>query len=89
MGFVPAGETNVETFRVITKKSYPLPGAEIKVGGRQRFSLPDTNRFVTVGARTTCFYEVVNGKAQNFANFNNKKDFDGIQEILQLAESEE
>ncbi len=42
------------------------------VGGnfsyRLRFHFKDTNKRVTVGKRTTCFYEVIDKKAINFEN---------------------
>lgn len=69
LGYCLNGETDTNTFRIITSKSYPLPGAEITTGGRQRLSYPNSSYRVTVGKRTVCFYEVDNKKAYSFNSF--------------------
>lgn len=36
-GWQSAGYTHQERYRIITKESYPLPGAEITTGGKPRY----------------------------------------------------
>lgn len=61
LGWVRAGSTPAETVRVPTAASpvYGRSGGELRTfGGRARLVLPGTDRRVTVGARTTCFYRM-------------------------------
>ncbi len=60
-GFTPDGETREEMVRIPTKKSplYGCSGGElVKLGGRQRFALGDTNLKATVGKRTLAVYRI-------------------------------
>lgn len=53
-GWEPAGETNSANYRIITKESYPLPGATICSGGKPRFK--KNGWICAVGKRTVKFY---------------------------------
>jgi hypothetical protein len=62
-GWTLAGTTRQETVRIPTMKSpifghgaNPSGGELATFGGRQRFRLPSTDWFVSVGDRTVCFY---------------------------------
>lgn len=64
-GFVPEGETRQETVRMESAANPIYGGIGGKLatfGGRPRFSLPGTNRRVTVGPRSVCFYNFEKGK---------------------------
>jgi hypothetical protein len=63
-GYEPYGST--ESFKIITAKSYPLPGKI--VSGRLRMWIPNTSQRVTVGPRTVCFYQVIDKKAQGWTS---------------------
>lgn len=70
-GFVPAGETRSSQVRVSTGRSpvYGGMGGEARTfGGRSRFEKPGTAMRVTVGLRTVCFYEMLDGKAGAMEN---------------------
>jgi len=45
---------------------------------RLRFRFKDTNKRVTVGKRTTCFYEVIDKQAYNFENLKTVSEEDLI-----------
>ena len=81
-GWIACGQTHRESFSIVTKQSYPLPGAVISRGGRLRFELPNTSQRVTVGKRIVCFYEVVGGNAVNFKNFKVSEFASGIVEAF-------
>ena len=49
----------------------------MEIPDRMKLRLPDTNQRVSIGKRTTCFYQVVDKQATNFVNFNTK-DIDVI-----------
>lgn len=53
-GWESDGETFSERYRLITKKSYPLAGAEVTTGGKPR--LRKNGWKIGVGARTTVLY---------------------------------
>ena len=76
-GFVADGETRSESSR---RKTGELTEALIGVGGRQRFALPGTAHKVTVGRRTTNFYQFEKGKDKEPRNFRyfDTADLDGI-----------
>lgn len=64
-GWREDGETATQAYRQGTAASpvYGNTGGElVVVGGRQRFVQPETGMKVTVGAVTTCFYTVTDGK---------------------------
>jgi hypothetical protein len=66
-GFVADGETRSETVRMPTMdcpvSNRGKSGGELTTfGGRQRFAIPETTHRVTVGPRTTNFYEFEKGK---------------------------
>ena len=46
-------------------------GSIVKTGGRQRWIGPG-NRRATVGARTVCFFELVDGSPADFRNYSVK-----------------
>ena len=61
-GWVEAGTTKQEAVRIPTTRCPVLNGGKsggelATFGGRQRFRLPATDWFATVGPRTTCFYK--------------------------------
>jgi hypothetical protein len=66
-GYTPHGETHFEVVRIITQKSYPNAGATVKSGGRLRFEKGKLR--ATVGKRTVCLYEVIDGQARNMQNY--------------------
>lgn len=83
-GWTPAGHTESETVRIPTTRApvYGGIGGEVRTfGGRARFAKGERRR-VTVGARTTCFYEVVDKKAQGFVSLRTK-DIDRIKAAAQ------
>lgn len=51
---------------------------DVQVGGRMRLRLPDSDRRVTVGPRTTCFYRVVGGSPREFVNLRTMHDLTKI-----------
>jgi hypothetical protein len=55
-GFVDDGNTMIETYKIITQNSYPLPGAIVTAGGRKRFKNGEWK--VTIGKFTTYFYKI-------------------------------
>ncbi len=58
-GFLPDGHTRQELVRIPTRNSpvFGHSGGELaKLGGRQRFALPDTDVKCTVGKRTLALY---------------------------------
>jgi hypothetical protein len=67
-GYMADGVTLSESYKVITANSYPLAGSIVTTGGRKRFSLPNTNKRVTVGKRVVCFYEKEGVEVKNFRN---------------------
>lgn len=72
IGWEADGATREETVRVPTTRCplYGKSGGELATfGGRTRLRLPDTDRRVTVGSRTTCFYRVADGKTSEYVNF--------------------
>jgi hypothetical protein len=74
-GWRENGHQQTQSFRIVTRASYPLAGAEIKSGGRQRWIGPD-NRRCTIGARTVCFFEMVDNAPANFRNYSVKHDME-------------
>jgi hypothetical protein len=63
-GFVDDGETRSQTVRM-ESASNPIYGGiggrVTTIGGRPRFALPGTDRKVTVGPRSVCFYRFAKG----------------------------
>lgn len=58
-GFVPDGATREEQVRIPTSRApvYGGIGGELRtVGGRKRFTIPETDIHVTVGPTTVCIY---------------------------------
>ena len=53
-GWEENGRTGLQSFKVITKESYPLAGGIMNLGNRLRFKKGDWK--VTVGKQTTFFY---------------------------------
>ena len=53
-GWEDDGQTHSERYRIITKASYPLAGAEVTTGGKPRFRKGDWK--IGVGANTTVIY---------------------------------
>jgi len=78
-GYEEDGKTREDTFKLVTQKSYPLPGAIVTMGGRLRFKNGDKR--VTVGKRVVCFYEIVDGQP---ANFNNIRTADYLKSIMTI-----
>lgn len=71
-GFIPDGQTSVVQTRqgtVDTPIYGGLGGKIVSQGGRDRFVLPGTNWRVTVGPSTTNFYQVIQGRTENFHGF--------------------
>jgi hypothetical protein len=74
-GWREAGATRTEHVRIPTSKVpvYGNTGGERRtLGGRPRFDLPDTDRRVTVGPKTTSFYRVDGRLSTDFKNFDTK-----------------
>jgi hypothetical protein len=70
--YVPDGHTQSDTFKIITKTSYPLAGDIVTLGGRLRFKR-GLNNYATVGKRVTCFYNRnEKGEPVNFKTFQTK-----------------
>ena len=64
-GYEQCGST--QSYKIITAKSFPLPGAIIK--GRMKFRKQCSADRATVGIKTICLYKVVNAVAQDFENY--------------------
>ncbi len=75
-GYQDDGETAITITRMVTATSYPLPGAEVRSGGRRRLALPGRVERVTIGKVTTNFYRSDNERA-GFKQFRTK-DTPGI-----------
>lgn len=86
-GFEEDGSTKMEHVKFITKDSYPFAGALATFGGRLRLKSTKSNWKVTIGKRTTCFYQVENRQGFNFNNFPTK-NVDLVSQFLQTLESE-
>ena len=71
-GYKPIGTTKKETFKIMTVDTYPSPwsGVLVTMGGRLRFEKPPYR--ATVGKRTVCLYEMVDGQPTNFRNIKTK-----------------
>lgn len=84
-GWTAEGRTPMKSVRVPTRRVplYGKSGGEVRTsGGRARFSKGGSRR-VTVGKRTTCFYQMVGGKAEGFTIVESKD----IARIRELAEA--
>jgi hypothetical protein len=74
------GNTISKSYKIITQKSYPLSGALITQGGRPRFRKGHWK--VTVGKRTTYFYQLdKNKQVNNGHHFSTTKDIDKIRQF--------
>lgn len=80
-GYVPAGTTSPRTARLVTFGSFPLTGATVTTGGRDRYELPGTPHRATVGPRLVNLYEYDSGTITNFRQFRSS-DVDGIRAAL-------
>lgn len=72
LGYVSAGQTATETVRIPTRRApvYGGIGGEVRTfGGRARLRVPDRECYVTVGARTTYFYRVTDGRLHTGMSF--------------------
>lgn len=76
-GWRENGSQPVQKFRIVTQASYPLAGGEIVTGGRQRWIGPGTRR-CTVGARTVCFFEMVDNQPAKFRTYSAKQELPAI-----------
>lgn len=83
LGFEDDGETRGDCLKIITRKSYPLPGAIANISSRVRLKLPGTAWKVTVGKITTNFYTVENHKVTSFKQFKTKM----LPDIVAFAEN--
>ena len=54
MGWEPAGNSAVQSYKLITAVSYPLAGAIVTTGGNPKFKKDRWN--ISVGKRTTTIY---------------------------------
>lgn len=77
-GFVDDGCISETTMRIGSNSAGYAP---IHYPARVRLILKDTNWKVTVGAQTTCFYNVVDGKPKSFTNIKTKS-IDDIEAFL-------
>ena len=80
-GYLADGETKTETVRYISEASYPFAGKEVSLGGRQRFHLPETDKYVTVGKLITYFYIKKNDEITMQVNYKTK-ELDKIKDFL-------
>lgn len=85
-GFEENGSTKTGHVKIITKDSYPFAGALATFGGRLRLKSTKSNWKVTIGKRTTCFYQVENQQGFNFTNFPTK-NVEKISQFLQALEN--
>ena len=72
LGWRDAGETVRQTVRTPTATTpvYGASGGEVRtLGGRLRLALPGSDRRLSVGARTTCFYRIADGEAVEHGRF--------------------
>jgi len=83
LGFEDDGETRGDCFKIITRKSYPLPGAIANIPSRVRLKLPGSLWKVTVGKITTNFYTLENHEVTSFTQFRTKM----LPDIVSFAES--
>lgn len=79
-GYEADGSTRQELMRIMTVESFPLPAKNVTFGGRLRFK-GKNNHYVTVGKRTTCFYDKDGFQTSNFETFNTS-DSVGIENKL-------
>lgn len=85
-GWTAQGRTAAKSVRIPTRRAplYGMSGGEARTfGGRERFVKGDRRR-ATVGAMTTCFYEMAGKKAEGFVAVDTKD----LARIRKLAEVE-
>jgi len=80
-GWREIGYTESKTFKIITRKTYPLSGALITTGGKPRYERGKWR--VTIGKRNTHFYKPEKGKdyTEWAGEWARTKDIKRIEEI--------
>lgn len=99
-GWEDDGQTHSERYRLITKASYPLAGAEVTTGGKPRFRKGDWK--IGVGSNTTVIYRkpenpervaTHRGKVFTFQDWDmysfNTRDQDQIKAKLEVIDGKE